>query len=299
MKKVLLIAIGLLLSLNLSAQKWNISSNTSAFDGAYKAAGIKGIGYEFPYKAPSFRINYFEKDNDWNMYITNAGSAVCDNKKVKIKFNLSDKIHTFYASTNADKDVWFITPDFELINLMKSNSIMHVRLISDCGQNDFKFSLSGSSKAINFVFKKIIPILKIKDKKDKLELKASLTKKDSLNKILAIELIKLDSIKMVKKRFKLTMLNKLDSINASNHLNLQIVLLRYKQANIYTTCDFENISRDYLDREDLYLIISENSCAHKYQDVFQIVSTLQNNKWIDLEEDLFISGTAIEYIFEE
>lgn len=37
---------------------------------------------------------------------------------------------------------------------VKTYSVMHVRLLSDCIKSDFEFSLKGSTTALNFVFSK-------------------------------------------------------------------------------------------------------------------------------------------------
>lgn len=42
----------------------------------------------------------------------------------------------------------------KFLNELKVHKIMHLRLMSDCVKSDFEFSLSGSTAAVNFVFKK-------------------------------------------------------------------------------------------------------------------------------------------------
>lgn len=71
-------------------------------------------------------------------------------------------IYNFNASTNSDRDIWFIgSGDIHRTNLLeklKTHSSMKIRLSSDCGQSDFVFSLLGSSAAINFVRKEYLVV---------------------------------------------------------------------------------------------------------------------------------------------
>lgn len=144
-----------------NGQNWKYTSKENAFDGKYCAASIIGKGGKYPFNNPSFVINFFEKDNTLNIYIADAGYAGCDNKKVIIKFNGDNNLYEFNATTNNDKDSWFLEFSYEdkennisvfkLLEKMKGNAKMHTRLISDCGHGDYEFSLNGSSSAINKV----------------------------------------------------------------------------------------------------------------------------------------------------
>ena len=162
-KNVLIIIAILFISTNALSQSWTYNEGGDAFDGKYRTSSIDGIGTDYPYHEPMFVVNYFENSNNLNVYISNAGYAGCDGKVIKVKFNNNDTIYTFDATTNSDRDIWFLkeyanefydyntlTLDQLLKKLMKYSKFF-VRVSSDCGKNDLEFSLNGSSKAINFV----------------------------------------------------------------------------------------------------------------------------------------------------
>jgi hypothetical protein len=162
-KNFLIIVVIFFISTNALSQRWSYEKGGDAFDGRYRTALIEGSGSDAPYNEPLFVVNYFKKNKNINVYISEAGYAGCDNKIIKIKFNNNDTIYTFDVSTNSDKDVWFlhefdsnfydyttITKDQLLKKLMKYRKLF-VRISSDCGESDLEFSLNGSANAINFV----------------------------------------------------------------------------------------------------------------------------------------------------
>jgi hypothetical protein len=149
-------------SYRANCQKWSYRNGDNDFDGKYKVGYVQGSGGEFPYQSPKIYVNFFINDNDLNIYVSDAGYAGCDGKAILVKFNLDDNLYYMSASTNNESDVWFISegnyskPTLtikELIEGMKKNTYMKLRLSSDCGQVDYKFSLSGSSSALDFVTK--------------------------------------------------------------------------------------------------------------------------------------------------
>lgn len=162
MKKIILTTAIVLLIVNFTiGQKWTYTSGGNEFDGKYKTASIRGKGGKFPYNSPLFVVNYFDKDNKLNVYFNDVGYAGCDDKYVYLKFDGSDEIYMFYVTSNLNKDAWFLwlkkdgsknyLSILELLDKLKTNNTMYVRLKSLCGQKDYEFSLSGSSTAINFV----------------------------------------------------------------------------------------------------------------------------------------------------
>ena len=140
--------------------KWKYSKGSSDFDGEYRTATIVGTGGEFPYANPLFVVNRFNNDLTPNVYITKAGYAGCANTVAYFKFNNDDTVYLMEVTTNNESDVWFIKyasyedePLYvsDLIKKMSEASYMSVRLRSDCGQTDYRFSLNGSTKALKFV----------------------------------------------------------------------------------------------------------------------------------------------------
>jgi len=200
MKKYLILFAFIIFIINTTyAQRWTYKSGGNAFDGKYKTSSIKGSGGEFPYTSPYFVVNYFENSEQLNIYVSNAGSAICDGKIVYMKFDNDEKLYQFKVSTNADEDLWFLEKYYndestlskvELLNKLKSQNRIYVRLRSDCGQTDYEFSLAGSSAAINYVtaeyFNKLKQIELAKKKKEEEE-----RKKSALNKIKKKQIIKM------------------------------------------------------------------------------------------------------------
>ena len=70
-------------------------------------------------------------------------------------FNITD------IQTNSDRSSWFIPYSDTLITLLKTNSKLSVRIITNYDKNDYIFSLSGSTKSIDYVLKDYLSELKI------------------------------------------------------------------------------------------------------------------------------------------
>ena len=154
MKKIIFLTF-LLSSISIYSQ-WTYKSGKSDFDGGYKTSSVYGSGGKFPYNKPLLVVNKF-KESSLNIYISNAGYSGCSNNVISLKFNGDEKIYkTDYSSSGSNNDSWFLSSfyeleDFELLEKMMKHSYMSARLKSSCGYSDYKFSLGGSTKAINFV----------------------------------------------------------------------------------------------------------------------------------------------------
>jgi hypothetical protein len=140
------------------AQKWTYKSAGNEFDGAYKVAKVVGTGGKFPYQSPTLIVNYFARDKSLNIYLTNAGYAGCDDKSILLKFDNDEKLYSMNTFSNSDNDVWFLDDSYnsdltttDLLQKLKAHSFLYIRVESGCGQADYKFSLSGSTKAIDYV----------------------------------------------------------------------------------------------------------------------------------------------------
>ena len=184
MKKLLFIL--LFTSISYS-QSWKYNTFESDFDGSYKLARVYGTGGEFPYKNPDLVVLRYSTGSI-NIYISGAGYSGCDNKKVKFKFNNDDKIYTASSvGGGANNDSWFINSmndisEIQLLEKFTKHNSVSVRLISNCSSKDYKFSLSGSTKALKFVLgekmireinKEVLELKELEEKKRKeiLELK--------------------------------------------------------------------------------------------------------------------------------
>ena len=157
MKKILVLIV-LIFSFKGYSQ-WTYSSGKSDFDGSYKTSSVYGSGGEFPYTKPLFVVNKFS-DRTLNIYISNAGYSGCDGREIFFKFNNDEKIYkTEYVGNDSSSEIWFITSlknikDYDFIEKLKNSSSMSVRIKSDCGSEDYKFRLDGSTKALNYVLGK-------------------------------------------------------------------------------------------------------------------------------------------------
>ena len=156
MKKFFTILL-VVLSFNITySQSWKYKTFNSDFDGSYKLARVYGTGGEFPYKNPDLVVIRYSTGSV-NIYISDAGYSGCDNKNVSFKFNNDEKIYTTSSvGGGANNDSWFIysMEDIsrnELLEKFTKHNYVSVRLSQDCGLKDYRFSLSGSTKALNYV----------------------------------------------------------------------------------------------------------------------------------------------------
>jgi hypothetical protein len=176
-------------SINSNAQIWKFTSGGNDFDGRYKTSSVVGAGNKYPYKTPSLVINRFsENKEDMNFYISDAGFYQ-KNTGIKIYWVFNNEPNSIYStydySISSSGKILFIeeinSPDsedkiskFEFIEKLKNASTVSVRISNKYGKNDIKFSLKGSTKAINFVFPQKELDLKIEDIKNEREVSKKL-----------------------------------------------------------------------------------------------------------------------------
>lgn len=158
MKKKLFILTFLITSIAYS-QSWKYKTVTSDFDGKYKMARVYGTGGEFPYKNPDLVV--IKRSNGTiDIYISGIGYSGCDNRFVYFKFNGDEKKYkTNYVNGGVNDDAWFISSMKDmsksaLLTKFTKYNYVSVRIGSDCGLKDYRFSLAGSTKAISYVFGK-------------------------------------------------------------------------------------------------------------------------------------------------
>ncbi len=168
MKKVLLIIIGFLLSLNLNAQ-WKYYQTNDDFEGKIKIASVYGIGINYPYNKPGLILNIFLKSpNNVNFYINNAGYWAY-NCSVLATFNNDTTIYELNSSRSENNELLFLTGTYDFFNKLMTKSSVKFRIKSKLSTNTLTFGLRGSTKAINFVLPKNyisnLKLLKIKRKK--------------------------------------------------------------------------------------------------------------------------------------
>lgn len=209
MKIKISLTFTLILFSALTYSQWKKSGKNDVFDGNYRSARVIGSGGNSLYTKPILVVNYFEKSDNLNIYIDNAGYSGCSNKVIYFKFDGDENIYRSTSiSTDANKEAWFIQTgnystlanqkffdyDLQLLEKLKKHNTLDIRMRSNCGESDYKFKLSGSTSAINYV----LELRKKGDKKREKLIKEQLIKKrikDSIEKIKdSIEKRKSDSI---------------------------------------------------------------------------------------------------------
>ena len=209
MRRILLLIFFITLSFE-SFSQWRYKTVKTDFDGTYKRAIVVGSGGEYPYKNPYLVVRYGE-ENGLEIYISDAGYSGCDSRKVFFKFNGDDeKYKSQYINEGTNSDSWFVQSlenitFFELLNKFMNHSSVSVRLSNDCGRKDYRFSLSGSSKAIRYV----IPSKILTDELEKIRLK----RKKEIEKIELEKKSKAIQLKQVKKLFDSIKQLELDEIS--------------------------------------------------------------------------------------
>jgi hypothetical protein len=170
----------------ISYGQWTYKKGGNKFDGEYKTASIIGEGREWPYIKPTLVINKFG-NKEPNLYLTGIGFTGCSNSTISFAFDSMDEVWTYTAASDKEKEAAFViglTIEIHyIIELLKTEPRVYVRYEDDCNKKDFEFSLSGSTKAINYVvgdyYKKYLAILDKKIEDERIE-RNEQRKKDSI-----------------------------------------------------------------------------------------------------------------------
>lgn len=197
MKRSLTIISYFFIAFTVKSQVWTYSKGGNAFDGEYRSSEIIGISDNRTYDRPLFAVNFSENSRTYNLYIGKVG-FFCDNVRVRFAFDESKQVYIGDLKVSNKQEVVFLTSFhyfdksndriefniFQFLELVMKSNTMHVRLEDDCDIKNMDFSLSGSSKAITYVYgdqaEKIEKTLNIfaerreKDRKE-LELKSKYT----------------------------------------------------------------------------------------------------------------------------
>ena len=201
MKKLLFLSILFLCTqTNIKAQSWKYENGGDAFDGKYKTSYIKGTGSNYPYNKPILAINKYDKSPAVNFYISSAGYFQ-ENTNVKILwvFNTEpDVIYSTYDwSYSSDKKTIFLREfndpksdnkisKYEFMKKLKSASKVLARISDKYGTNTLTFSLSGSTKAIDFVLPNLKDLISDVESERQIKNKLKEEKKVELNRLLEI-----------------------------------------------------------------------------------------------------------------
>ena len=181
-------------------QGWRYSSQGNDFDGKYRTSSIVGTGNDYPYNSPRLVINYFEVSNKINFYIDDAGYfPSSSNTQVMLSFNnekgiIYKSLSLGYSSDS--KSVFldgnfspnYLSP-FKIFQKLMNASYVNIRIKNDYGQNDIRFSLSGSTKAIKYVIPYDVLLANDFEDKEALRLRELRIKENKLAAIRAKEVI--------------------------------------------------------------------------------------------------------------
>ena len=162
MKKLIFISI--IMFSTVSTSQWRYTEKNNEFDGKIKAATVIGKGNDYPYNNPKLILNHFVKTENFNLYINDAGYF---NGEVDVIMVFDTEPNVFYKSYNQTisannksifMDEFYVNDDlenrigfYEVLQKLKSNNSISIRVKDKYGKNDLKFTLSGSTKAINLV----------------------------------------------------------------------------------------------------------------------------------------------------
>ena len=170
MKKLILFTLITLLVNPLFSQTWQTDSGGDDFDGKYKLAYVQGVGEEFPYNEPLMAFIKWDNQEDYSFYIKDA-NYLQPSTSIDIIFVFDNEPGVFYSvyestdgklSLSTDGKTAFLNgfrnskdrisySKYEILQKLMTASTVSVRFKDKFGQNDTKFNLSGSTKAINFV----------------------------------------------------------------------------------------------------------------------------------------------------
>ena len=149
------------------SQSWTYEKGGNPFDGEFRTSTIVGKSDDDTYRNPLFVVNNFENSEIFNIYVANIG-FFCQNVKVRFAFDVDDIVYHGNPNPSNQKKVLFLDgfyfidandnnrkkhlSKFEFLDLIKRYNKMLVRYQDDCDQVNMQFSLSGSSRAINYVY---------------------------------------------------------------------------------------------------------------------------------------------------
>ena len=292
MKKILLCLIFFLFSLQLiEAQIWKYVSSGNDFDGKYKTSSVTGVASRYPYNKPTLVINYFDKDESLNFYISDAGYYsessgvkvlwVFSNEKEVIyeasarEISSNGKIIFFYEFKSSKSDEYISI--YEFINKLKNASSVSVRVSDKYDTNDINFSLKGSTNAINYVISNTEINLKVNKTIEERNIQRELQRvKDStLNAARTI----LSKLKKISTNPSLS----LNKINRDDLVGQKIKFLFKKGASSYEGFGKNKNAYPYLDYDTFKGRIATIVNLQKelnYSDTYTYTLELEDNKEI-------------------
>jgi hypothetical protein len=264
MKKLLIILF--FIPTVLYCQSWTYNDGSNRFDGNFKTSYAKVNGGLFPYNEPSLILINYEKGG-LRFYLNNTGFYQYDTKlSIEFLFDESNKIFEIndYSLSNDGSAIFLnsmVSYDesfridgtynlTQMLDLFTKRNKAFIRVSNNFKTIDLKVSLTGSTKAINYVYPEL--------KNDLNDLKNSKLKKElTLEK--AIERNKL-------------IIEKYNSVMSDNSVNkLKDILLDKEKVSVYKLLSTDTVSdsiyfkpmnfslRNTENREVVMYFVSENN----------------------------------------
>jgi hypothetical protein len=207
MKKILLITFLSFYGL-IYSQKWEFKTGGNSFDGKYSSALIKGVGTDFPYNKPVMVVNLFN-DESLNFYISGSGYfqdeedmeilLVFDENTDELyrarDFSISKDGRTIFFSRFQNVSSLELFNNLEFFEKLKIHNKIEIRVNDIYGKNDMRFSLIGSTYALEKVISKTYLNKKQQLENEILEAKAELEMLNAeLEKKLDVHRSRIDSL---------------------------------------------------------------------------------------------------------
>ncbi len=160
MRKVMCLAVLVLGFISSTSAQWESGEGGNDFDGNYKYAAVRGAGSEFPYNEPWLFVRQFASENEPEIILGSTGYypwsvtvlILVDGKGLLTTVDAlrSTDSKSIFLGNFKDEEGKTVTK-YELLNRMKSGSKLSVRIKDQNNQNDFTFTLPGSTDAMGFV----------------------------------------------------------------------------------------------------------------------------------------------------
>ena len=310
MKKLLFLSVLFLyIQINVSAQSWKYENGGDVFDGKYKTSFVKGTGSNYPYNKPILAINKYDTSTAVNFYISSAGYFQ-EGTDVNIMwvFNTEpDVIYSTYDwSYSSDGKTIFLREfndpksdnkisKYEFMEKLKSASKVSVRTSDKYGKNNLTFSLSGSTKAIDFVLPNLKDLISDVESERQIKNKFKEEKKVELNKLLEIlktQKISESSMSILKNQIETDLGIGLLGQEGTGETYTSIKLSPYKQKGMFESYGYVNVF--YVLEDGTEKEIYGNYKVDKDSPLFKKIEDERLIKEKQIEEERIVKEKQIE-----
>lgn len=310
MKKLLFLSVLFLYTQsNVSAQSWKYENGGDAFDGKYKTSFVKGTGSNYPYNKPILAINKYDKSPAVNFYISSAGffQEGTDVNIIWVFNTEPDVIYSTYDwSYSSDGKTIFLREfndpksdnkisKYEFMEKLKSASKVSARISNKYGTNNLTFSLSGSTKAIDFVLPNLKDLISDVESERQIKNKFKEEKKIELNKLLEIlktQKISESSMSILKNQIETDLGIGLLGQEGTGETYTSIKLSPYKQKGMFESYGYVNVF--YVLEDGTEKEIYGNYKVDKDSPLFKKIEEERLIKEKQIEEERLVKEKQIE-----